>query len=284
MSSYPTPLTPDAIQTLAQAATIQMVPLFAASPNPPGAVRIGWQTLGQPFQQVSQDVAYVRCYEVDDPYNRVRDVSYDQTPEVYTKVTNYTRVWECAWDVYGPNSFDNCRLIRTRLFDQDIHDLFAALNLYLVTDPSAPTRVPELFQGQWWERTDFKARFNEFVTETYNTGYVESATWSLETVAGIPAGQGSAAGDPAYLIVPPPLIPNFSGETFPAGPINGVNTVFTLMAPPNPVNSLQVFLNGVLQIANQNYTVSGVFLTMSSPPSGPTEDSGGDILVAIFRY
>jgi hypothetical protein len=91
-----------------------------------------------------------------------------------TKTTNYTRVWRVYWDVYGPNSFDNARLLRTRLFDQDVHDQFSAALLWMVTDPAAPVRAPELFANQWWERVSFSARFNEFVTETLTDQAVAS--------------------------------------------------------------------------------------------------------------
>lgn len=94
---------------------------------------------------------------------------------IVTKITNYTRVWEVYFTVYGPNSFDNARKIRSRLFDQDIHDQFAQSQLYWVTDPPAPRRVPEFKDEQWWERVDFTARFNEFVTETYTAPVVQSA-------------------------------------------------------------------------------------------------------------
>jgi hypothetical protein len=123
-------------------------------------------------------VVYIRAVEIDDPYNRVKDISYSQQTvdgtTTLTEIKNYTRVWEVFWTIYGPNSFNNGRLVRTRLFDQDIHDLFANSQLYFVTDPSSPRRVPEEKDGQWWERVDFSARFNEFVTESREQNYVTS--------------------------------------------------------------------------------------------------------------
>ncbi len=37
-----------------------------------------------------------------------------------------------------------------------------------------PRRVPEKIQGEWWERVDFFAEFNEQVTETLTVGTVGS--------------------------------------------------------------------------------------------------------------
>jgi hypothetical protein len=85
-----------------------------------------------------------------------------------TKTTQYTRVWEIHWCVVGPNSFDNARKLRSRMFDQDVHDQFAGAQLYFITDPSEPQRVPDYFDGQWWEQVFFNAKFNENVIETFD--------------------------------------------------------------------------------------------------------------------
>jgi hypothetical protein len=185
------PLVPTQIETIFQAVTCSMglnlsfaPPVdgqFPAGPAPnPNlyGVRIGWQQQGQPFCQVNEDVIALRCYEVDDEYNRIRDLTYQNTPS-FTETWNYTRIWETAWTVYGPNSFDNARIIRSSLFLQGIHDQFASAELYWIPSPAAPMRIPELQDGQWWERVDFKARFNEFVTESNNPGFVESVAVNL---------------------------------------------------------------------------------------------------------
>ena len=38
-----------------------------------------------------------------------------------------------------------------------------------------PTRLPELYNNQWWERTDFSATFNEGVTRVSEVPYITSA-------------------------------------------------------------------------------------------------------------
>lgn len=148
------------------------------------AVRVDWQQQGQPFQKITDDVTYLRCVEEDDLYNRVRDVQYIQNG--FVKVTSYTRVWRVYWTVYGPNSSDNARKLRSRLFDEDVEALIEGAQLYWIPDPSAPTRVPEEWgTGQWWERVDFSARFNELVKEQYSAQSVISAeVIGFESIAG----------------------------------------------------------------------------------------------------
>ena len=166
------PLTPATIDSLLQTATIAMgMSLTNPGGNTAYGVRIGWQTQGQPAQLITDDVVYLRALEVDDPYNRIKDRYSDGFGN---QVTEYTRVWEVYWTVYGPNSFDNARILRTRLFDQDIHDALAQSALYFVTDPRAPVRNVEEKDGQWWERCDFSARFNEFTVETAPEDYALS--------------------------------------------------------------------------------------------------------------
>jgi hypothetical protein len=167
------PLIPAQIETTLQAITLSMLgidPGFDASAY--GEVRIGWQQEGQPAQSIDEDVVYLRAISVDDPYNRVRDVSY---PDPLTELTQYTRVWEAFWECLGPNSFDHVRQIRSALFTQAAHDQFTQANLYLVTDVEEPRRVPEQKDGQWWQRSDLSARFNEFVTESRTSQSVLSS-------------------------------------------------------------------------------------------------------------
>lgn len=154
-----------------------------ATPNPYYGVRSDWQQMGQPFNHIDEDVIYIRAVEVDDAYNRIRDVSY--SGDGTTQTTNYTRVWEVHWTCQGPNSFNNARLIRSSLFKQDSHDLFANSQLYWITDPAAPQRMPEQEDAQWWERTDFVAKFNEFVTEVDTVPTVLVSEIILENSGGV---------------------------------------------------------------------------------------------------
>ena len=55
------------------------------------------------------------------------------------------------------------------------------------------------------------------------------------------------------------------GET-PAGTLNGSNVTFTLAYAPNPVGSLELELNGILQKRGTDYTLSGVTITFTEAP------------------
>ncbi len=96
------------------------------------------------------------------------------------------------------------------------------------------------------------------------------AAGSLESVTGIPedcvrvdGSSGPCGGSqPAFV----------DGES-PAGIVDGSNDTFTLLSVPDPLSSLTVYLNGVLQKVGQDYNISGTsieFVAAAVPQPGDT--------------
>jgi hypothetical protein len=73
---------------------------------------------------------------------------------------------------------------------------------------------------------------------------------------------------------------NFADGEVPAGSIDGVNSVFTVAAAPNPAASLQLFKNGALLRPGADYTLTGRMITFV-PATLP---KAGDVLQAFYRY
>ena len=65
----------------------------------------------------------------------------------------------------------------------------------------------------------------------------------------------------------------------PTGVVDGVNRTFTLALTPAPVDSLRLFLNGLLQVRSVDYTLTGngIFLLTPRPPAP------GSVLLAWYR-
>lgn len=105
---------------------------------------------------------------------------------------------------------------------------------------------------------------------------VIGSTGELESAAGDPNDCVRVDGSAGPCGAP---LPSFvDGET-PSGVIDGVNLSFTLSGTPEPVASLQVFRNGLLQKRGTDYTISGsslVFVPASVPQAG-------DLLLAYYR-
>jgi hypothetical protein len=54
----------------------------------------------------------------------------------------------------------------------------------------------------------------------------------------------------------------------PTGTIDGTNDDFTLSKTPSPAGSLQLYLDGVLQVATVDYTLTGNAIAYTTPPTG----------------
>jgi hypothetical protein len=59
---------------------------------------------------------------------------------------------------------------------------------------------------------------------------------------------------------------NFADAIVPTGNINGNTTIFTLPNSPNPSNSVQLFLNGVLQSNPGDFSITGNTITYVRAP------------------
>lgn len=144
-------------------------------------VRISWPTKGAPSWKINEDVTFLLVNYDDDSITRQMDTSYINVgTDVADREMSYTRVLRINWICYGPNSFDDMDLIRSGLFKPEITQLLAASNLALITEVSVPIRSPELFNGQWWERTSFYARFNELVIRHSDVPYLQSADFKIK--------------------------------------------------------------------------------------------------------
>jgi hypothetical protein len=167
-----------------QEITCKMLNLDMTKKENQDKVRIAWPTTGAPSWKIDQDIVFLRITPVDDKMARQLNIIYDPNKDDNTiadKKTGYTRVHKIDWTLYGPNSYDNADLIRNLIFDYDYMLEMKKKNLFLVTDVSMPTRLPELYNSQWWERTDFSATFNEAVIREKQVPYILGGNVQLIT-------------------------------------------------------------------------------------------------------
>lgn len=140
-----------------------------------GKVRRSWQPVGAPTWKITDDVTFFQILPVDDDFARQRDTSHSDYGATSAKRTiKYTRVFSLSWICYGPNSFDNIEKIRSGIFVETYRNLIAAKNMYLLPDIGMPRRAPELHNGQWWERSDLSARYNEGVEVSSTVNRIDS--------------------------------------------------------------------------------------------------------------
>lgn len=173
----------DTVLTLAQLENLmQSITSQILNTTDPSAVRVSWPQNGAPSWHITDDVCFIRVTYRDDPYTRQMMIEYEQANSLDSNVsTTYTAVINVMWYLYGPNSFNHADLIRAYLFQDNYTQLFGANSLALITDVSMPSRIPELFNGQWWDRSTLTANFNQLVIRNSTVPYLQSANVQVNT-------------------------------------------------------------------------------------------------------
>ncbi|WP_061342970.1 phage neck terminator protein [Clostridium botulinum] len=170
------------IEDFFQETTCEMLGIDLRKKENQQKVRIAWPTGGAPGWKIQDDICFLRITPVDDAMTRELNVCYDpvKNDEPYAKKkVGYTRVHKINWTLYGPASYDNADIIRHLIFDSEYMSKFKKKNLFLITDVPMPTRLPEYYNGQWWERTDFSATFNEGVIRESEVPYITNTEFKI---------------------------------------------------------------------------------------------------------
>jgi len=177
-------LTLKQIEKLFWNVTTQMLGLDPALPVNANKVRIAWPTEGAPSWKINEDVTFLRIGDFDDSINILRDsVMSNLDVDNANETTGYTRVLIIHFICYGPNSFDNAFIIRKKLYDQKYREFLNIKNIFLIPQINSPVRVPELLNGQWWERTNVMAKFNELIQFNQTIPYLKSAAATIDNSA-----------------------------------------------------------------------------------------------------
>ena len=136
-------------------------------------VRWSWPTQGAPAFGISDNIAFLKIYDVAGSMTVQREDKYSQESGLSNMSTGYTRTLELNCIFYGPNSWESANTIRNRMFWQEHHDVLAQSNIYLIPRFDPPRRIPELWQGQWYERCDLSMNYNELVVLNREVPYIE---------------------------------------------------------------------------------------------------------------
>lgn len=169
------------IEDFFQGLTLKVLRLDPNLPTNQSKVRISWPAGGAPAWKRTEDVIFLMINNQDDPINQQQDVSYSSQDSTNAKRSvGYTRVHRVDFVLYGPNSYDNAEKIKRSLYLPEFKELMQKSNLALVFNSNIPRRVPENFNGQWWERSDYYAVFNEKVTINSTVPYLQSANVQIK--------------------------------------------------------------------------------------------------------
>lgn len=145
---------------------------------PPIPVRISWPQDGMPGFDITENVIFIRVGEQDQDVNR--QVNVITAPIAHdtnnmSEVIGRTRVLNVTWICYGPLAYDNATRIFNSLPLPVFHNTLSPGKIFLVPVAESPVRRPELYNGQWWNRADFQAQFNNKVESGSTIPYIQSA-------------------------------------------------------------------------------------------------------------
>ena len=133
----------------------------------PPPVRQTWQMYGEPDFKITDNVIFLQLmYEsgndVARPLHSFAEDKGDDIKEIKTQ----TRVLRLRLIAYGNQGAENIYNIRTAIYG-GIKKL-RQNGIYVIPSDDEPRYAPEMFAGQWWERTEFDFLFNQYA-EYVNT-------------------------------------------------------------------------------------------------------------------
>jgi hypothetical protein len=146
-------------------------------------VRKSWPTAGAPAWKITDDVVFLKVTNFDDPATHQFDTIYsEQDANNANQTISYMRAYRLDLILYGPNSNDNAEMIKNAFFSSTAFQLLLEQNnLSVIQDVNNPIRSPELFNGQWWERSNFYVCFYQSVTVQNAVPYIASAQVTTQT-------------------------------------------------------------------------------------------------------
>ena len=165
------------IEDLFQNIILLMLSLDPALPENQDIVRISWPPAGAPGWKISQDRIFLKVTLEDDDYDKLVDTDYVySTSSTANQIMSGTNVIAVNIVAYGPNSFDNMNIIRNSFNIETYKNKLKAKNIYRVINTKIPMRIPELYNGQWWDRSDLTIHFNSVVSFGNIVNYINSAS------------------------------------------------------------------------------------------------------------
>lgn len=132
---------------------------------------------GQGSHLIDTDCAYISISEETDTRANFKNRSY--VKDIHGNIQNVvqqasrTLVLTCVF--YGPNSYELATLFNESLYLFEIKEKLDKMYLHIVSERTdGPIKTRELFNRQWYERTDLILRF-------YNTIQIESKAANFDS-------------------------------------------------------------------------------------------------------
>ena len=127
----------------------------------PPPVRQTWQMYGEPDFKITDNVIFLQLmYESGNDVARPLHYFAEDSGLNIKEIRTQTRVLRLRLIAYGNQGAENIYKIRTAIYG-GITKL-RKKGIYVIPSDDEPRYAPELFAGQWWERTEFDFLFNQY--------------------------------------------------------------------------------------------------------------------------
>lgn len=148
---------------------------------PPENVTFSYQPNSAPFNEQAVNAAYLYVTQINSPADKF---TYPLLTTTDSQITGnlaqaYTRVMQCAWSFYGPDSAELADALRAGILTERIREPLRLQKIYPLPRIEAPVRRNELINNQWWERTDIKVQLNVQTDHSALQPYFSGATVSV---------------------------------------------------------------------------------------------------------
>ncbi len=146
-------------------------------------VLISYESQGRPSFKHGEDIIFVTIFPVVDDREQYknRKMKYNKETDNFLEEQKSQRTLEVSIVAYGENSYKYSTLIMNAFYMPDYKLMFDRNYLFLVPDHiSGVNRVPEQFDGRWWERCDLRARFYNSVNIEINVPAFDKIDVRLE--------------------------------------------------------------------------------------------------------
>ncbi len=149
-----------------------------------------WQQDGAPAWSINDNIAFLRLTMQDDPLTDTIDEIWGNSSDADVTVSQSSqRGWIANLIWYGQNAEDNASSFRDWIRSPKVKDWInnTALalgggGLAVIPKINQPMRVPELYNGQWWNRVTLSFRAYELIQRDDQVPYVaETGTISVIT-------------------------------------------------------------------------------------------------------
>lgn len=136
-------------------------------------VRTTYNTVGQLAFGISDNVVIMSLSEANDSYGNYRQYVSRQVADKNYRDHVGTRVWDVRITAYGPDSHENLDRIRSGVLTLQSSRILTPKDVYIVPTTPNIQRSPELFGGQWYERSDMTLRYNELYVFEEDVGRID---------------------------------------------------------------------------------------------------------------